>query len=233
MKSTLKYIVAILALSAMAFAGTITDCTTMGCVDPTGQINWGGPGGQSYGTPGTVNTSPQNWSSTSNTGQVSVVGPTNFTLMQQGVSWFGNFTSGDYLIWNQSANNFIGNAGAIGVTFSSPVSAAGAQIQADFFGAFTATITAYGSSGVIGSFTKTGTSSANGSAMFLGFNDSTPNISYLTFNLVDVNGNNDEAIGTLYYSTGTANVVPEPSSFLLLGSGLLGALGYGRRRLGI
>ena len=210
------------ALSASAFGEIL--CTTVACVNPTDNINWGLQG---LGAAGTVWSTPQPWTSTTNSGQIGVVGPSNFTLMQQSVNWNGNFSPGDFLIWNQDATNFTGNAGPIGVVFNTPVSAAGAQIQADFFGAFTATVCDQAGN----CFSELGNSNSNsdGSAIFIGIaND--PGITFLTFSVTDVNGNNDEAIDTVSFRNGS---VPEPGTLMLLGTGLLCAIGYGRRRLGL
>jgi hypothetical protein len=223
---------ALFALSTSAFAGVL--CTTVACVNPTDNINWSQ---LASGNPDTVFGTPQNWTSTgaTDTGEIGVIGPTNFTVTQQSSTWNGNFNPGDSLIWNQDVNNFTGNAGAIGVLFlGHDVSAGGAQIQADLFGAFTATVNAFDINGnLIDSFSEAGNSNSNGdgSAIFIGISElGVADIHFLTFTVVDVNGNNDEAIDTTFFNSGIST--PEPGSFLLLGSGLLGLVAYGRRRLG-
>jgi hypothetical protein len=212
---------ALLALSTTAFATNL--CTTVACVSPNDHIGW-----SSFGPPSTVWSTAQHWTSIYNSGAIGVAGPpTNFTSMQQSVSWDGNFSPGDWLIWNQDAGNFTGNAGTILVVFDKAVSAGGAQIQADFFGPFIATVCDQANN----CFSEAGNSNSNGdgSAIFIGIaND--PRIIGLRFSVVDINGNNNEAIDTAFFHD---RVTPEPGTLVMLGTGLLGAIGYGRRRLGL
>jgi hypothetical protein len=70
---------------------------------------------------------------------------------------------------------------------------------------------------------------ADGSAIFIGFTSSSNNIAFLNFNVIDQFGGDSLAIDTLQIGS---SAVPEPGTLLLLGSGLLGAVGYTRRRLG-
>jgi hypothetical protein len=205
-------------------------CTTIACLAPNDNVNWGAQG---YGAPGTSLSTPQPWLSTASLydGFVGVVGPTNFTLMQQSVNWNGNFDPGDYLIWNQDINNFVGNAGPIRLLFTSglPVYDAGAAIQADFYGPFEATICAYGI-GHTDCWSEAGVSNGiAGSAIIIGVKEPWQ-ITTLDFTVVDINGNNDEAIGTLYLSTSS---VPEPGTIMLLGSGVLGLAGMLRRKISL
>ncbi|RJP88862.1 MAG: IPTL-CTERM sorting domain-containing protein [Desulfobacteraceae bacterium] len=82
--------------------------------------------------------------------------------------WSGVFNPCDALLWTQDT------VGPMVIVFDPPVAAAGAQIQSDTFGAFTARIDVYNSANsLIGSFSLGGTSSGAGdnSAIFLGASD--------------------------------------------------------------
>jgi hypothetical protein len=74
----------------------------------------------------------------------------------------------------------------------------------------------------IESYTLTfSTNGQNDTGAFYGFIESTKTISYFTLT--------DNYVGI----TGLTAVIPEPGSLLLVGTGLLAVVGYGRRRLGL
>lgn len=68
------------------------------------------------------------------------------------------------------------------------------------------------------------TTGGNDTGAFYGFQETTKNISYFTLT--------DNYIGITKLTVGGPAAIPEPGSLILLGSGLLGAISYGRRRLG-
>jgi hypothetical protein len=131
--------------------------------------------------------------------------------------WGGNFTPGDYVNWN-------GGSGTLTLNFADGFTQIGAQIQSDSYGAFTAQIC-----DVNGCFTEDGTSNANddGSAIYLGISSSSP-INWVTFDLTS--GTNDFGINEVTLD-GDSGATPEPSSLLLLGTGLVGLAGALRRKL--
>jgi hypothetical protein len=131
------------------------------------------------------------------------------------------------LIYNGAA--FGNTPTSIATTFDVGVNGAGAWIQTDYIGPFTATIELFDSSyQSLGTYTTTGLSTYNdpGNALFIGAFGSAP-VWAAQFTAVGIGPYEpDFAIGTLKLST-----VPEPSSLLLLGSSALGLAGVIRRRL--
>lgn len=133
-------------------------------------------------------------------GTVSSAGGT-FELRDQGNGWYGNFAPETHLLWDRGAGP------DITVQFAAPVYSAGAQIQADYFGSFTAEIIAYDLTGnVIGSVSRNGvsTSSADNSAIFIELTGSSADIAKVKFHLTSVTYSpNDFAIGPVIFAEAT------------------------------
>jgi hypothetical protein len=173
---------------------------------------------------------PQSWTSAGgNTGQVGLVGTMqSFYNLQQGGTWNGNFPSGMGLIYNGAS---FGNTPAdIAATFDQGLYGAGAWIQANYYGPFTASITLFDvNDQSLGTFTTTGTSKYGpGTALFIGGYIYTPDVWAVQFDATGSGGNEpDFAIGTMGLQT---TVTPEPTTLLLMGT-LLGLHGMVRRRM--
>jgi len=174
--------------------------------------------------------SPSAFTSAGNiAGLVGLVGTQQpFEVRQQGVSWVGNFPGSMGVVYNavSTQNN---TPADIAATFGVGVYGAGAYIQAEHFGAFTATVTLFDVNyQSLGSFTATGDSETTGTALFIGAYDSNPDVYAIQFSVKDINGQDDFAIGQLGLAT---SAVPEPGTLLLLGPSTLGLVGVIRRRI--
>lgn len=99
--------------------------------------------------------------------------------------WIGNFAPGDHLLYTNAS--YGGGNGPITIDFGArTVSGIGAQIQANYYGDFLARISTFDASGnLLASFTENGTSNnnADNSAIFIGVQSSTCNISKIVFSL--------------------------------------------------
>jgi hypothetical protein len=126
-------------------------------------------------------------------------------------SWANGFTAGDTVVWTSDTGNS-GN-GPLTLAFGSPVSGAGALIQADGPAQFTAKITAFNGGTTLGTFSET--SDSNGGAIYLGvFDSSGANITSVTYQLTSVTQGDpaDFAIDTLFLNDSTtASPTPTPS----------------------
>jgi hypothetical protein len=97
-----------------------------------------------------------------------------------GTSGTNRFTAGNSLIWTSDAGN--GGNGPLKLAFAAPLSGAGALIQANIPGQFTAKIEAFNGATSLGSFTVP--SDASGDPVYIGLKDQTgANISSVVFSL--------------------------------------------------
>lgn len=203
------------AVSAQAQTSFIGSDVAFGT--PAGNIFWGSLGSvyTNVSNPFTINSTIGGLSA-----NVSQAGASSFQRRDQGNGWGGNFGGGAQLLWTAGGN------GPMSLLFNNAISAFGTQIQADFYGSFTAYISAYDAgNNLLGSFSANGNSNGagNNSALFVGVS-STSGISRVELNVNT--GNGDFAINDVRLdSTST----PEPASFVLFGTGLA-ALGFVRRR---
>lgn len=217
MKKILLATVIALTSVAVTQAGVISLVTTRVGSD---SVNW-----NQLGPDNSVIPNPFSATSTFGIGVVgsfAVAGPSLVSV--EGSDWFGNFPFGDTLVWTNSPGQ-----GPLTLVLSKGVRQVGAQIQADFYGAFTAKIDAYNGATLLGSFTENGTSTSleDGKAIYLGFADTAPEITRIVYSLATgVTDPADFAINGLSIT----QAAPEPGTLALLGGGLALA-GTFRRRL--
>lgn len=144
----------------------------------------------------------------------------------EGNGWTGNFSVGDALGWTH-AN------GPVTFFFGSGAQGAGAQIEPDSYGPFTAEIQAFHNDTLLATFFENGNSqpTEDGSAIFIGVKDQIDDITSIIFSIASCTGNCSDFALNLVSARGILPVgVPEPASLVLVGSGLFGAAAKVRRR---
>ena len=221
MKCVAVSVFLILLLAVTGVSASVVNSIPGGTVVPMPTVNYFGGGPQVFG-PGIE------WSSTN---AANICGfPAAFGFV--GLADFG--TNGQWtgalgpMAYLNNTSTFCGVTDSMTFKFTNPVAAVGGFLNYYPNGSGPTTISVLDALGNVIEppydliFT---TSGAPDTGQFWGFQEATPEIKYFVLT--------DNYIGITNLTTFGAAPTPEPGSLLLLGSGLIGAIGYGRRRLGL
>jgi len=216
---------AVLGLASQAHAGVVS-VSSSAALPTNDTITWGQLGASNYSgfaSPVSV-TSGGGLNATVTDGQT-------LARLDEGLGWIGQFPNGDQLLWNAGDYQ---SPTPITIDFATSIYGAGALIQADDYGPFTATVSIYDSTDtLLGSFNFNGDSTdAPGTALFAGAVSSAADVSSIVFS-VDTGGGNF-AIDTLDLNTNGAGAgVPDTSATLaLLALAVAGLFAYRMRLAG-
>lgn len=233
-KSGKRWLLSTLTLAIMGLTwcqashgAIITQVTSAGSLAADDFINWG-----QLGSGPDTTVVPLPTSVVSDLGKSATISDVPVCwAVEQGSSWAGNFTPGERLFYQPFAGSYT-------ISFATPVQGAGFNIQAGYYGVFTATLSAYGSGNVLFDtvqVTGNSTGDADGSAVFLGLTSDLADITAITINAQQIVNPLEGIIDTSFAINQlqiVSNVapVPEPASASILVLGGATMLLLGRRR---
>ena len=210
-----------LILSGVYASASITFVSSLGALGANDQVDW---------DQFSVGSNPGSPLSATSADGLGVTASNNdiFSIYQQSGSlpydWAGNFSPGDVVL-AQNINDIGSVNQPLTLTFGSGVSGAGFQVEPAYYGTFTVELDVYSTSSVLlGSQLYNGTSAGtgDGSAIFIGALDSTADIGRLVVTLTGEQTENPPTNGLGIDTLFVSDTVPEPSSMILLLSGLVG-----------
>ena len=210
---------------ARSAAAATIGVTTGSGLSNVGQLDWGvlGPSVTSVSNPFT--TPVPGISGLTITG--SQAGGDFARIDQASGDWNGNFGAGESLLWSFFS-------GPMTFTFNTAITGFGAQIEADDVGAFTARIEAFDAANTsLGVFSRPGlaTSTADDSAIFIGLLSNAADIRSIRLSLTSSGGGSGDVTDFAINSPSIQDIpIPEPTSMLLVGTGLVAALARRYRR---
>jgi hypothetical protein len=218
-------IVTFLVLGAAAsglVSVAVTQAPNRGAIVANGTANWG-----QFGPELTTVSNGASFAAGAISGTVS--GASSSFTMLTGATYNADFLAADNVLVLFDAVSGNPAGGSFVLTFTTPVFAAGAQVQASSFGNFAGSVAAYNTAGgLLGSFAVSGSNAGNGdgSAAFAGIISDALDIKRLEFI-----GFGAGAGINLLSARNVAQPIPEPSVAALMLAGLVGVAALARRRL--